>query len=315
MRSIHRLLSVLAVATLLAGCGRGPHDLFGEAAPGRRLHFVCSGSGEPTVLLEGGFAATAQAWYKVQPVLSRQMRVCAYDRAGAGRSDPGPLPRDGAAIAADLDSALRSARIPGPFILVGHSAGALYARLLYERRPADVVGMVLVDPSVEFQDQVFGAIAPGAGSTIPLRVKVERCLVLAQGWDSGDASPEEKRCYNDKGKVLPAPVWLTQMSELDTLWRETSVELARARQPYGSKPIIVLTAAGTYPGDDALTRQVSARWRALHQAMARLSSRGDERLVQGSTHLMMLDQPQAIVDAVADVRARAGQPKAPAPAK
>jgi pimeloyl-ACP methyl ester carboxylesterase len=313
MTFARQLLSTLAFAALLSGCARGSHDLFGEAAPGRRLHFVCSGSGSPTVLFEGGFAANAQAWYKVRPLLSPGIRACAYDRAGAGRSDPGPLPRDGAAIAADLDAALRSARISGPFVLVGHSAGALYARLLFERRPADVVGMVFVDPSVEFQDQAFGALSPGAGSVNPLRAKVEHCLVLAQGW-GGVADPkDDKRCLDDKGKLMPASVWTTQMSELDTLWRQTSVEVARARRPYGAMPIIVLTASDTYPGDDDLTKQFSARWRVLHKALAGLSSRGEERLVQKSSHLMPLDQPQAIVDAITDVIARAGSPGAPTP--
>ncbi len=311
MTFARQLLSALALAALLSGCARGSRDLFGEAAPGRRLHFVCSGSGEPTVLFESGFAANAQAWYKVRPLLSPRIRACAYDRAGAGRSDPGPLPRDGAAIAADLDAALRSARISGPFVLVGHSAGALYARLLFERRPADVVGMVFADPSVEFQDRAFGAMSPGGGAVNPLRAKVEHCLVLAQGW-GGAADPKaDKRCFDDKGKLLPPYVWTTEMSELDTLWRQTSVEVARARRPYGAMPIIVLTASDTYPGDDELTKQVSARWRALHRALAGLSSRGEERLVQNSSHLMILDQPQAIADAITEVISRAGAPGAP----
>ena len=121
----------------------------------RRLNLRCSGHGSPTVVLEGGFGADSLAWYKVQPALAARYRVCAYDRAGAGFSDPAPAPRDGAAIARDLDAGLRAAGIGGPFVLVGHSSGGLYARIFADLRPKDVIGMVLVDPSVPHQDLRF----------------------------------------------------------------------------------------------------------------------------------------------------------------
>jgi len=307
---VRLILSGLLAASLLGGCARDPHELFGAAGPGRRLHFVCYGSGSPTVLFEGGFAATASAWYKVQPVLSRRTRTCAYDRAGSGRSDPGPLPRDGAAIAADLDAGLRDAGISGPFVLVGHSAGALYAQLFYARRPKDVVGMVLVDPSVKFQDQAFDDIAPGAGGVESIRSGVERCLALAKGWGDQANAKDERRCFDKKGKLLPAATWLTQISELDTLWRQTSVEVVRAHPAYGAMPIVVLTAAGTYPRDDELSARFADRWRDLHKALAAQSSRGEERLVEKSSHMIMLDQPLAIIDAVDDVLNRLGSPGA-----
>lgn len=136
-------LAMMAIA--LAGCSL-PAKLDAAAAEsrpgrlaqlqdGRRLNLVCSGRGAPTVILESGFGATSGAWYKVRPALARGVRVCAYDRAGSGFSDPGPLPRDGAAIVRDLDQALTAAKIVGPYVLVGHSAGGLYARLFAARRP------------------------------------------------------------------------------------------------------------------------------------------------------------------------------------
>ncbi|MGH6965185.1 MAG: alpha/beta fold hydrolase, partial [Phenylobacterium sp.] len=86
------------------------------------------------MLLESGFGAGAFAWGQAQPIVARTTRVCSYDRAGYGFSDPGPSPRDGAAIARDLDAALRRAGERGPFVIVGHSAGGLYARLFAARR-------------------------------------------------------------------------------------------------------------------------------------------------------------------------------------
>ena len=101
--------------------GARPGDLV--RLDGRRINVRCLGAGAPTVILESGYEADSLAWWKVEPEVARFTRVCSYDRAGAGFSDPGPLPRDGAAIAADLDKALSAAGIRGPFVLVGHSAG------------------------------------------------------------------------------------------------------------------------------------------------------------------------------------------------
>src|SRR5258708_36342223 len=65
---------------------------FFTADDGAKLNFYCRGKGSPTVLLEAGEGDWSPAWATVQPVVSRWTRTCAYDRAGAGFSDPGPLP-------------------------------------------------------------------------------------------------------------------------------------------------------------------------------------------------------------------------------
>jgi hypothetical protein len=58
---------------------------------GYNVHIDCIGptnTGNPTVILEGGLGATASAWAWVQPEVAETARVCAYDRAGTGWSDP-----------------------------------------------------------------------------------------------------------------------------------------------------------------------------------------------------------------------------------
>src|SRR4051812_8099317 len=142
-----------------------------------RPHLVGMGRGSPTVLLEAGFGAGASAWGRVQPRIAAKTRVCAYDRAGFGWSDPGPEPRTGEAIARDLDFGLKAAGISGPYVVVGHSAGGLYARLFAARRRAAVVGLVFVDSSVEHQTQRLDALfGPGAGSLEGVRRRSVTCL-------------------------------------------------------------------------------------------------------------------------------------------
>lgn len=290
-------------------------------ADGRKVNLRCSGSGRPTVILESGYGADSMAWTGVRARIERKFRVCAYDRAGYGFSTPAPPPRDGAAIAEDLDEALRAARIDGPFILVGHSAGGLYVRNLYLRRSADIAGMVLVDPTVEHQDRRFAeAFGPGAGGLKPLIARDSRCLSAAErgllpSTDAGLAgctpSPDSRVSAEINAHRLAASLrpegWRTRISELDTLLGATSDEVAAGPPSYGDLPLVVLTADGTYRNVPEPARAaIDALWRGLHQELANRSTRGESRLVADSSHLIMIDKPQAVADAVVEVAAKAG---------
>ena len=117
---------------------------------GRTLHIQCSGTAPPgvaTVILEAGTGLASPSWALVQELVAPTTRVCAYDRAGNGWSEPGPLPRDAATIAGELQALLKGAAIGGPYVLVGHSFGGMYIRAYRDSYPDEVVGLVLVDLS------------------------------------------------------------------------------------------------------------------------------------------------------------------------
>ena len=128
---------------------------------GRRINLYCQGKGAPTVVLDAGLGEGAWTWRTVQGRIAATTRVCAYDRAGYGLSDPGPEPRDLRALTRDLEAVLTAARIPGPYVLVGHSAAGLTTRLYAYRHPERVAGLVLIDPSTEGQAARLAAAAPG----------------------------------------------------------------------------------------------------------------------------------------------------------
>jgi pimeloyl-ACP methyl ester carboxylesterase len=114
----------------------------------RKLHLVCEGpkAAKPTVLFEAGAFGFSADWGVVQErATALGLRTCSYDRAGLGLSDPGPEPRDSAAIVSDLEKLLAAAHEDGPYILVGHSMAGLHLRLFATRNPAKVAGLVLVD--------------------------------------------------------------------------------------------------------------------------------------------------------------------------
>jgi pimeloyl-ACP methyl ester carboxylesterase len=131
---------------------------------GRALRTVRAGpanSEQPVVVLEHGAFGCAADWAVVQEKLAlRGLRSLAYDRAGLGHSDPGPAPRDGRAIVADLDTLLGELSEAGPYVIVGHSMGGLMARLFALTHPDRTVGVVLVDAVTP--DIMKTAAGPGA---------------------------------------------------------------------------------------------------------------------------------------------------------
>jgi pimeloyl-ACP methyl ester carboxylesterase len=114
-----------------------------------RLHLRFYGDSSPAsplVLLESGIAASSLSWALVAPELARFARVCSYDRAGLGWSEPGSQPRTLDAMLMELSGLLAEAGISGPYILVGHSFGGLLIRAFAHMHPNDVAGLVFVDP-------------------------------------------------------------------------------------------------------------------------------------------------------------------------
>jgi pimeloyl-ACP methyl ester carboxylesterase len=137
----------VAAAVLCGAASAAPNetDSF-VTVEGHRMFYECSGVGSPTVVLDAGSPDTHATWRSVQPQIARQTRVCAYDRAGLGRSAPPPRGhRTPRTQVRELRLMLSAAKIPGPYVIVGHSWGGLLARLFAHVYPAQTAGVVLVD--------------------------------------------------------------------------------------------------------------------------------------------------------------------------
>ena len=267
---------------------------------GRRINLYCTGSGRPTVILDSGFGGTLWSWATTQPRIAATNRVCSFDRAGMGFSDPGPLPRDGAAQVADLAALLSAAKLRGPYVLVGHSAAGLTTRLFADAYPAQVKGLVLVDPSIEGQ---FDGQAAGVAASV---ASFAACARAAEAKRLPSPDPALARC---NFKALPGVSarmnavlaaaslrpsnWTTQASEYAAIAGASSDAVKRGRQSYGALPLVVLTA-----GQNAAA---APAWEAAHRAIAARSTKGVQRTVPGASHNLMLDAPQAVADAVAEV--------------
>ena len=114
---------------------------------GLQMHIDCSGIGSPAIVLEAAASAPWSVWRKVQPELSKKTRVCSYDRAGHGWSEPRKGSRDAETIVRELHSLLDQAGVKRPFVLAEHSAGGLYLREYAREFPAEVAGVALIESS------------------------------------------------------------------------------------------------------------------------------------------------------------------------
>lgn len=137
---------------------------------GHELYLNCQGklSNLTVVLLAGGGGST-DTWDKVQTPISEFTRVCSYDRQGLGKSDPlkDGAPQSVEQVVTDLEALLRAAKVPPPYILLGHSIGGLYARAFDFRYDSQVAGIVLLDSAHEEQIWRFAQSEPDALNEYP----------------------------------------------------------------------------------------------------------------------------------------------------
>jgi pimeloyl-ACP methyl ester carboxylesterase len=282
---------------------------------GRQMHLYCEGQGAPTVVLDSGLGDGAWSWSRVQDQMAAKTRVCSYDRAGYGTSSPGPLPRDSKAIVADMAALLKAAHEKGPYVLVAHSLGSFDARLFALTYPKDVAGLVLVDPSADWQakrmgeavpkfaslsEAAYGAMRPCAESPRPPECDKVCVGIFPPG------TPEAARPFLT-GARGPA-FYKAMLDELAVFNDADSAQLTAAREkrgerPFGDRPLVILTAGdqtapGLTPEEIAALHKV---WITMHDEMAAQSSHGANRIVEGSSHYIHQIKPQVVIDATAEV--------------
>lgn len=282
-------------------------DLAVDVGGGRHVRLRCGGSGSPTVILTAGAGAGASSWKLVQPELARRTRACAWDRAGFGASDASPAPQTAAETTADLRRALAGARITGPLLLVAHSIGSYETLLFADADPARVVGMVLADPSTPdmFRRMAGGSDEGGRAAAAATFAGMARPYRLCRQALAAKAPPPPDL-------AMPCPP-TTPPAKLETALSffasgaESAVAVVNPARRYGAMPLVVLTAGPQVTRTDdpdparaaALARARS--WGEAHDAIAALSTRGSNRYVPESGHMIHLQRPQAIVEAVDSV--------------
>lgn len=297
------------------------------------MHLHCRGSGATTVLFDSGASDWSSIWALVQPAVARTASACTYDRAGLGRSDPAARPSSPTAIVDDLHELIRAAGLNRPLVLVGHSLGGFNMKLYAATYPADVSGLVLVDPSEERAGARAGtAERKRFGAKLEAKTRAEEstgfagvvehynaCAEAASAHDLDPATDQYKHCTDpvraplgpdiaaDRAQIQVRYAYqAAQASELKySIYGpvpQPNRRYARLIRPraFGAKPLIVLTH-GYYDMADELSELDYFEWMTLHKQTAALSKRGVHRMVGRTHHNIEIDDPKAIIAAVAEV--------------
>jgi pimeloyl-ACP methyl ester carboxylesterase len=276
------------LATVTAATGRTAESASGQMIDvgGHRLYIECSGSGSPTVVLQAGLGASSSSWAGIAPNVAASTTVCAYDRAGHGRSEEAG-PQDGIALATDLHTLLERAGVAGPYVLVAHSSGGPYVRVFAAGYPDQVAGMVLLDAQPA---EAFTALPDYPGFYQMYRFATALAPSLARvglvglllGLPADESSPSAARSARDA--VAELPIALEQAKALTTL---------------GDRPLIVVTAAS----------DPDAGWLDAQDRMTGLSANSVHRVIAAATHDSLISgvdsttSTQAIMDVIESIRA------------
>jgi formylglycine-generating enzyme required for sulfatase activity/CubicO group peptidase (beta-lactamase class C family)/pimeloyl-ACP methyl ester carboxylesterase len=235
---------------------------------GYAMYLHCLGRGTPAVILEAGYDDVAETWSLVQPEVARFTRVCAYDRAGLGQSEPGPELRDSYQVIKELHTLLANAQVEAPYVLVGHSLGGMYMRLFADYYREEVVGLVLVDSEHIDQFERNAAVLPTESPNESESLKFYR------EW------------FTHPAKYPELPHRLFEPGSL------------------GDMPLVVLTSPHKERASDlpaGLSDEWDEIWVELQNEWAQISSHSMHIMAEGSGHFIQRDRPELVIDAIRQI--------------
>ncbi len=290
---------------------------------GQRLHLVCAGNGQPTVLFESGIAASSLSWARVRQEVAELTRACAYDRAGLGWSETSRAPRTITRMLAELRGIVATAAKGGKVILVGHSFGAFLVAAYASERPGGIAGLVLLDPPSDWHQitrqqarLLWGGIQLSRVGAVLARVGIVRtCLALLTGGAPGvprnfvrvfgpTTARTLERLVGEVRKLPPEVHPIVQalwcqpkcfQAMADHLAALEQAAAAADRVTSLSDLPLVIISAGDQSEDTI----------AKHRQLAHLSSQGRHIVAMKSGHWIQFDEPDLVVTVIREMVERA----------
>ena len=293
------MYGLLAPVMMLLSTGATPTATsMADAAPidgrfdvgGRSIRLSCTGSGSPTVVVDAGMGTAPvedPGWQGIAAKIAPVTRICLYDRAGLGGSDPASTaPRTSLDAAADLHAALAKAGVPGPYLIAAHSIGGLHAQVFASRYPADTAGLVLISSTHPDQIATWLSLLPPETAGEEKAITEARSFLVAMSTDP--TRNEEKLDF------------------------AASAAQARMLKTLGTRPVIVATHSPRFRMVPGLSEPMAIKLEAATQAMQKqflsLSSNARQNIAATAGHGLPHEAPDFVVDnilqGVAMVRAR-----------
>jgi len=271
---------------------------------GHKMHLYCIGSGQPTIILETGLgpATDVLSWSALQPKLAETSRVCSYDRAGLGWSEPRAGPSDADQIASDLHDLLVQAHVSGPLVLIGTSYGGIYIRNYIGHYPAEVAGLVFIDSSTPFQQERFQDLARSPREASPaMRIAILHAEYLlgvprVLGWCGRPVPGWESR----SGRALGEDACIAHFEGVREFLSsaQSSAETARAG-PFGALPILIFSRdpskALSMPNPPRSLADRETLWNVMQEELKTLSTRSRRIIARGSGHGVCTDREDLVL--------------------
>ncbi len=272
----------LAAAALCFSCARAERPAVDRLVSigSHRLEMRVEGKGSPVVVLDSGLSDAIDKMTALRERVAASTSVVAYNRAGYGRSEPGPGPRRAGREAEELKALLDKASIPGPYVLVGHSLGALNMMMFASRYPGDVAGMVLLDPPpLTF---ILGQAYP------ELRVMAER---MTAEWQT---LAETAARSADPGEKARSAFFAAIASEHREMFGETANEVG-AIATFGDLPLVVCAAGKANSAFGAAAGEYQKYWVEQSRSLSKKSANGRFVLAENSGHYLYQDVLELVV--------------------
>ena len=274
---------------------------------GYSLHLYCTGeAGAPTVVMDIGVGGIGLDWQLVQPEVAGFARVCTYDRAGMGWSEPGAQPRTSQQFVEELHALLNNAGIQEPYVLVGHSLGGNNVQLYASRYTDEVAGMVLVDPqfynSPSYLDpelqHAFAEAMPSPGLSLWNKILATIGVIRLPYTFGGET--DERTAISTHAKDT-----YEYMDELSSL-EESAKERRAATVSLGDKPLMVLSAGARggdmFPGfSQEQSDQINEAWTKSEADLTQVSQNSEQIIAEDSGHNIQADDPDLVIDAIRQV--------------
>ena len=296
-RAVWNLAAALAALVALSSCAApsaaitqpagtsGDFERQVDIGGGRHIFLECRGQGTPTIVLESGYHDSSDPWSltdatnpavgpAVLPGLAATHRVCAYDRPGTlrytdpvaltDRSTPVSMPRTAADVVGDLHAVLAAAQVPGPYVLVAHSLGGLFARLYAQTYPDQVRALLFLDA-----------------------FPVEIPALMGQQW------PGYKQLLDH-----PLPQFANNPSS-EVIDIETSIKQIATAPTFPAIPLAVVTKTEPFPlppdTPAGLGPTLDRVWPQGAQNLVALRPQTPHTFATGSDHYIQVHQPDLVL--------------------